>query len=132
MNIRAKSALVIATTLIIGILIGVFVLVPPIAKHHFKRIASMRHPEGFMRGMEHMIQPSESQAPEVHRLLEMYSQRFDEINDRHHTEMAALMDSLRADLTPILTDEQNDRLDKIGRRVRRFMHPPRDGGPAPR
>lgn len=132
MNTRAKSALVIVTTLIIGILIGVFVLVPPIAKHHFKRIASMRHPEGFIKGMEHMIRPSEAQAPEVHRLLDRYSQRFDEINDRHHAEMTALMDSLRTDLSPVLTDEQNERLDRMGQRARRSMPPPREGGPDPR
>jgi hypothetical protein len=129
MNIRAKSALIILTTLIIGILIGVFVVVPPVAKHHFKRIASMRRPEGFIRGMEHIIRPSESQAGAVSEVLDRYSARFDEINDRHHTEMTTLMDSLRYDLTPILTDEQNDRLDRVGKRVRRFMHPPKDGKP---
>jgi hypothetical protein len=124
MSIRAKTVFIIAITLIIGILIGTFVLVPPIARQHFKRIASMRRPEGFIKGMEHIIRPSESQAETVREVLDTYSRQFDEINDRHHTQMTALMDSLRADLTPILTDEQNDRLDRIAQRTRRFMSPP--------
>lgn len=124
MSIRAKTVFIIVITLVIGILIGALVLVPPIAKHHFKRIASMRRPEGFIKGMEHIIRPSESQAESVNEVLDRYSRQFDEINERHHLEMTALMDSLRNDLTPILTDEQNDRLDTIARRARRFMHPP--------
>jgi hypothetical protein len=124
MSVRAKTVFIIVVTLIIGILIGTFVLVPPIAKHHFKRIASMRRPEGFIKGMEHVIRPSESQAEAVNEVLDRYSRQFDEINDRHHAEMTALMDSLRSDLTPILTDEQNDRLDELAKRARHFVPPP--------
>jgi hypothetical protein len=75
-----------------------------------------------------LIEPEPDQAAAVRAVLDEHTDRFSDVNSRYHSEISALMDSLRKDLDPLLTDEQKARLDKGRdhfRKMRDHMMPPR-------
>ncbi len=123
MNLEVKSALIIAVTMIIGILIGTFIVAPQIARRYLTRIEMLRHEPGFARGIEGMILPDQSQRERIRPIIKKYGGRFETLFQRHREEVQALVDSLRAELDPLLTEEQRQRLERI--RSRRCLHPHR-------
>jgi len=124
MSLKCKTTLIIVITLIIGILIGTFLVAPPIARQRIRKIAKMRHREGFIRGLEQLIEPTDAQQDSIRIILVRYGERFEGVFERQRKEIIALMDSLRQQLDPILTDEQKARLERVARRARCLRPPP--------
>ena len=120
MSIHGKSALIIIGTLLIGIVIGVF-LVGPIAHHRMMPHIPRRGPEAFTPMLERVIRPSAEQEEAIREVLEKHSERLAEMHKDYRTEMTAIMDSLRKDLDPILSEEQKARLDERHGHFRDFM-----------
>jgi hypothetical protein len=119
MSVKWKSFFIIVAILVIGILIGVF-LAGPFMRHHVGRRHIDRGPEMFTQMMERVIQPTEEQREAVHAVLEEYSMRLEELHEDFRTEMVTTIDSLKADLDPLLTDEQKARLEERHDRLERF------------
>jgi hypothetical protein len=117
MSIHGKTALILLGTLVLGIIIGVL-LGGPIARHHLRHPFPRRGPEDFGAMMEMIIDPDETQREAIRDVLDRHSHRFMQINSRFRDEMSAMMDSLRQDLSPILTEEQQARLDERHGRLR--------------
>ena len=138
MSIQWKSTVIIISTLVIGILIGVF-LAGPVMHRHLRPPISERGPDGFASMLERIIQPTPDQEEAVGAVLAMHSARLDGMRAGFRDEMVALMDSLRVDLDPILTDEQKARLDDRHGHLKRLFHgkpdsrgrPPRPDGRGP-
>jgi hypothetical protein len=130
MNLKVKSSLIIIVTLIIGIVLGIIITQsffrPP---RIIDRIAELRSPEGFMDKFEKIINPDESQKEKIRYILQNHFEKMHNQSLEFRDRFKNLNDSLRADLNPILNDEQKERLDKM---TERFRQHERDGfGPRP-
>lgn len=131
MRARTKSVLILSATLLIGIVLG-GVISGAIVNRRLQQLTELRRPGGFEFFLEHAIQPEdEEQAEAIHDVLERMGPRFHEILERSHSEMEALRDSVRAELDPILTEEQKERLEARTRMRPGLMRPPGLRGPRP-
>ena len=119
MNIQAKSSLILVFTLLIGIALGVLIDRTLIHQSFVKRMERMQSPGAFMSNFERLIEPNEDQFNHVKKIVEKYSQRLFEQSQNTRQEMTAIMDSLKAELEPILTSEQKERLEQRFQRVGR-------------
>lgn len=126
MNVRTKTSLIILITFVIGLLLGIL-LDRTLMRYDFqKRIAQFRHPGGFIHMLERAIEPEAAQRDTLEKILAKYSERFFETATQSRTEMAAIMDSLRSELEPILTEEQKARIEQMRKRFesRKPFRPP--------
>jgi hypothetical protein len=134
MKTNTKTVLIIVATLLIGILIGA--LGSGFVVHRFAtRMADMRHRDMFVERMVELIEPAPEQEAEVRDILTRHAEEFTELADGFQEDTAALFDSLRSELDPVLTDEQKERLEERHERLGRFLklgrRPPhhKPGGP---
>lgn len=121
MNTRVKTILVIVITLAIGMVLGALIH-GAVMRNRVKDMAfRMRSNEGFMRRMEMIIQPDESQREALRKILRKHFQNMSQYQENFR----AMMDSLRTELEPILTEEQKKRLERgpFGPKGRRFEPP---------
>ena len=124
----------------LGILLGVVVDRTVIENHVKNRFTRMGNPRmiGFL--LERVIQPTPEQRKKIEKILDNYADKMFETRHQVMKKTAALMDSLRHDLEPILTEEQKKRMEEHRMRFeswekgkgqfrRRPMGPPFDGPP---
>lgn len=125
---RTKSIALLLTTLVLGIVLG-GVLNAWWARDRFDRIRQMQRPGGLETVLMNTIEPtSPEQREAIQQVLADASQRVRQMRMRHRREVRATVDSLRADLLPLLTDEQKARLNE---RLRNRRQPPRVQRPGP-
>ena len=124
MNLKVKSSLIIIVTLIIGMVLGViltrFFFRPP---NMFDKMSALRSPEGFVERFEKIIDPSDSQKEKIRYILQLHFERIHSQSQQFRNHFIELSDSLRADLDPILNEEQKERLDKMEERFREHNRP---------
>lgn len=127
MTDRTKSALLIVATLVIGMVLGSLVT-GAIAN---RRLDSLAEARGRMSAFfVDAIEPeSEEQAEAIRKVLDGAAPRFKEIFESTRGEMKRLSDSVMAELDPILTDAQKERLEKRMRFRPRRPPPPGMRGP---
>ena len=123
MTIHVKTALILLATMVLGIVLGVLIS-GAFLRHPMRPEREEALSELFVSRFERLIEPDEAQRDTVRAILQSYSRRFIEMHDKHHAEMAALMDSMNVDLSPILTEEQRRRVAEHTERRHRFMGPP--------
>lgn len=119
MNTKAKIALIIILTLVIGILLGA-TLNRTFMRHRIQKAFAHRNPMGMVSIMEEKIRPNPEQRKQIREILERHRIKSQEIRDRFMEEMQTEFESLEAELDPILTSEQKDRL------MRQFRRPWRE------
>ncbi len=124
MNLKVKSSLIIIVTLIIGIVLGIILtrsfFWPP---SMFDKMSALRSPEGFAERFERIIDPSESQKEKIREILQFHFQKMHNQSTEFRQRFMQINDSLRAELDPILNDDQKERLDKMERRFREHNRP---------
>ena len=118
MTIQVKTALILLTTLVIGVLLGML-LVGALARYHMGPRIGFPLSDHFVSRFERLIEPDEEQRDTVHKILESYSGKFADMHDKHFGEMTILMDSLHADLSSFLSEEQI-----VNLRARTHTQPP--------
>jgi hypothetical protein len=134
MSIQVKSTLIVLATLFLGVLIGIlgsrWLHEAPQFKPH-----EMRDPGNFIEFNERLIQPTTAQRDTIRKILIKYYSRFTELDRQHREDLKAVLDSMRKELDPILTDEQRKRMEhprhamphnEMGRRDPFPPGPPRD------
>ena len=121
MNIHVKTSLILIVTLLIGMILGALLGGALLRSRVKDRAARIRTPHGFANRMERIIQPDESQREAVREILLRHADRFSQFHDQ----FAALADSLKKDLDPILTEEQKLRLERMIYAPRRMHRPER-------
>jgi uncharacterized membrane-anchored protein YhcB (DUF1043 family) len=109
MNIKVKIALIIIVTLVIGIVLGAM-LNRAIMRHRIQRAFADRNPVGMVSFMERNIQPAEEQREQIRDILEKHRKKSAEMREKFMMDMKAEFESLEAELDPILTPEQKNRL----------------------
>ena len=134
---RIKSAVIIAVTLVIGMVLG-GLITAQLAHDRMDRIAALRSQRGFARFIERSIDyESPAQQEAVHEILDRTSVRMFEHLRRSREETASILDSARDELGKVLSPEQMEHLEQKLRRHSRDrpgpMHrddrPPRDQRP---
>jgi hypothetical protein len=116
MTANTKSLILLASTLIVGFVLGLFADAM-LVRARRDRIADMRRPPGLMAHLERVIEPRDSaQADTVRAVLRGIAAGNSEILRGANERLRAHMDSARVVLAPLLDDEQRARLDaEIGR-----------------
>lgn len=116
---KSKSIIIIVSTLILGVVIGL--LTSRFFIHHrIDKLAGMRHVDGFVNVMENVIRPSENQTEMIRKILTNQYKRISEFRVQHIVKLQVIMDSLKIELEPYLTDKQLERFEKMNSRRRRF------------
>ncbi|MBN1154118.1 hypothetical protein JXB12_04280 [candidate division KSB1 bacterium] len=136
MNVKKKSYIILLATFIIGIMIGIMLDRCFMSPRKIDKIAYMKTRERLAGIIFHVVQPKEDQIDDIKRILEDHSQRFMKIENESRENVAAAFDSLMKDLSPILTDKQEERLQNKLKRLRNWEkwrshppHPPREHRP---
>ena len=122
MQTKAKSLIILITTFLLGIILGVVGSNLFIPRHVRGKLDRMRTPEGFVAVYERIIQPAAAQKDTLDTILRNYFNRFNTRSAENYHQFRSLEDSLYQELQPLLTDEQQKRLEAYKQRVRK----PRD------
>ncbi len=120
MTARTKSTLLLLGTLLIGMLLGVFVHTLMV-ENRIERLTSLRSQAGFVRFMDKMIEPTDDvQREAIRDVLEETAERL----NMHHAEsretVEEIMESFRASLDSLLTEEQINALNERMERKRHY------------
>jgi len=132
MKIQTKTALILIGTLLIGVVIGV--LGSGFAMRWMtKKFADRPFSARFAGVYERIIGPDDANRDTVLAILEKHAGLIEEFRQSHDATMKAYMDSLKAELDPLLTPEQKQRLTELHERMRErfehFRHRPGAGRP---
>ena len=79
---KSKSLIIIGSVLVIGIILG-GLSARFFIDNRIKNFERMRHPEGFARVFERMLDLSDEQAEMVHQVLEVHHERFLALSKEH-------------------------------------------------
>lgn len=126
MKTQAKTTIILITIFILGILIGI-VADRTYVKHQMKkRFTQMRNPQMLKFVLERIIEPNPEQKEKIDEILKKYDDKFADARFSIMKETRTLMDSLRKELEPILTEEQKERLKEHSERfmMRDWRRPP--------
>ncbi len=113
---RRKSILILAMTLVVGILIGL--LVPGFIhkwenRGRFDNKEREQNPNRkreFAGLMNRVLQPDSVQAKQMQPILAWAAIQIDSVGSQANQRMGSIFDSLKIQLKPILTAEQQERL----------------------
>lgn len=128
MNIKVKTALIIISTLIIGIIFG-FLLSRAYLHHRIRRAFTMLNPNMFMTYFEHTINPTPEQREQIRKIIQKHAKTVTELQKDLREGMESSFESLRKELDSILTPEQKERMEKMMRDRKPWR--PRDRRPWP-
>ena len=126
-----KSVLILFATLLIGMVIGSLVT-GALNNRRLDRLVEMRSGRGMAYFLEEVVRPeSPEQREQIRAVLEAAGTRFAVEMEGSSDRMRQLADSVRAELEPLLTPEQRERLDERMRITRGRMPfgPPGARGP---
>lgn len=120
MNLRTKTILILIGTLVLGGIVGAFVT-GAVVDQRMERLHTLRTQHGFAESMEQAIGiTDESQRMEVRPILQEASVRLEENMSECKAAGRGIIDSMRAELRPLLDEQQEQRLEeyfqKHGRR----------------
>jgi len=113
---RRKSILILCATLLVGILVGL--LVPGF----FHKYEGRRHGRGgremsnegkkewFAGTIYRVVKPDSAQAKQIKPITDWAAQQIEAIEVSSNSQMSAVLDSVKAQLKPIRTEEQQQRL----------------------
>jgi hypothetical protein len=127
MNASTKSALLLAGTLVAGLVLGA-AGAGALARQRRAELGTLGRPPGFARHVEEVLQPRDSvQRAQLQPVIERAAARNQRIIREANVNLRGSIDSLRAELAPLLDDAQRDRL----ARMTRTMPPFGPGRPRP-
>ena len=123
---RRKSILILCATLIVGILIGLLV---PGFFHKYqggrqhgrggRDMGNERKKEWFASTIYRIVKPDSVQAKQIKPIADWATQRIEAIEIFSNARMNAVLDSVKSQLKPILTEEQQQRLDEFNTRAKK-------------
>ncbi|MFC1725276.1 hypothetical protein ACFL4T_06590 [candidate division KSB1 bacterium] len=111
MTVKTKITAMFITTFVVGIIVGALIN-GAFHKRRISRINEMRQRGGFTEFIIETVQPDEIQLIKVREILEKYSVRLSEIRGKSRTDFEANSDSMRTELSSVLTPEQNTLLEQ--------------------
>ena len=115
MNTKIKSGIFLLTTLLIGFVIG-FLTSTQVKESRIRELRTFGSPEGFKYMMEHMLELNDEQKDAIRPVVDEYAKKNFELMKNFRGEFSILMKEFHKELTPYLTHEQIERLNKFGER----------------
>ena len=109
MNIKVKTTLIIIITLALGIFIGAM-LNRALLQHRIRSVFSMRNPNRLVPIYEEIIKPDTTQSELIREILIKHAQQTSEIRASFRQQMQSALESMRAEIEPLLTPTQKKRL----------------------
>ena len=123
-TIRRRSILILIATLIFGIILGLLI---PAAINKIGRRAQERssHSSGdgshrrhrFVSTLHQVLKPDSVQSRQIKPVMQWAAARIDSIEMSANTQVEAVFDSISIRLTPVLNEEQRERLEDFHHRV---------------
>jgi len=110
MKAKAKSFIILLVTFALGIILGVMISNTFVRSHFRGKIDRLRTPEGFIGMYERIIVPEEAQRDTLQVILRNHFEKMKIQGEEGFHKFQSLEDSLDQALNPILTQEQNQRL----------------------
>ena len=113
MNIKTKTAFIAIVTLVLGIAIGM--MISPLKKDPSKSATtkrSGRSSHDYVSHLKRVILPEETQQDTVENVLRRHKETLDKMSSAYKQNMNMTTEALRRELSAILTQEQQERLDK--------------------
>jgi len=111
MSTKVKSSLIVLTTLLLGVVLGAL-STGALQKKKQALQNRMPHHERFERIMQRIIQPTGEQAQQIQAILDKRYDQIAGLQESFQDQIFALYDSMRTDLSQILTPAQQERLDR--------------------
>lgn len=112
MTARTKSALMLFSTLLIGVLLG-SLITGAVHNRRMRNLVEMRSARGLVHYFEDVVRPeTEEQREAIRAILDEAAPKFAQAMTESRERMRFLSDSVRAELDPLLTSEQRERLDE--------------------
>ncbi len=111
MKTELKVTLVLIATLVIGIIIGVLGR-GVLTKRHHQKLDKDERTELFVSRVEETVDPDSSQKPKVEAIARRAAEKIGVLFEHHDAEMAILVDSMKHELSAILTVDQQQRLNQ--------------------
>ncbi len=119
MNTKTKSVFVLIAVFILGALLGV-VVDRTIVENQMRQRFSRAQGPGMARViLERIIRPTPEQKVQIDSILEKYGERLQKLRSATRLKTLNLMDSMRVEIEPILTEEQKERMEQHIERMRR-------------
>jgi hypothetical protein len=128
MSTTLKSMAILLATLCIGIMVGVLGSRLYI-EHRVQKFRDIRGEQMFGGIMEEIIQPTPEQADTLKSIFAKYQKSMQKMNGQFRSQTKAILDSMHAEIAPLLTKEQLKRLEE--RRMNPSFRPPFEGRPMP-
>jgi hypothetical protein len=127
MKPATQSAIILAATLVIGFVVGVFAT-GALGNRRLARVERLRERGGFIEHMEHAIQPhDQTQRSAILPILLATAQRNRMIIDSARAELLTAFEEMIAELEPLLDEAQLRRVAETARFTDPFRPPPRPG-----
>jgi hypothetical protein len=114
---RRNSILILCATLIVGILIGLLV---PGFVHKYRGggqhgrggrdMGNKSKKEWFASTIYRVVKPDSAQAKQIKPIADWASQQIEAVEVSSNSQMSDILDSVKVQLKPILTEEQQQRL----------------------
>lgn len=118
MNVKAKTFLIIALTLLIGIVVGGLTH-RIVMEKRIKRAFSIRNPEHLVSQYEKTLNPDSKQAKQLREILNKHAKTIEELRYDFQEDMLSANETLDKELNKILTPAQKRRLQRRPFRPRR-------------
>ena len=110
MSTRTKSILLLSGVLLLGMLLGALAS-GTLSNRRLARIAELRTSRGMAFVLEEVVRPeTEEQRRAFREAVEEMAPAYADVFERTGTELRALNDSVLAQVRPLLTEEQTERL----------------------
>lgn len=123
-SLNIRTILVLAGTLLIGFALGVLTAVQ-IRNAHLKKFRSYATREGFSYWTLHVIDPTPQQREQLLPVIRKYANENNKLRKEYRDDFINLMKEFKNELDPLLTQEQIDRIEKMGHsKRRRYPHKP--------
>lgn len=109
MSMKLKVTFIIIITLVLGIVVG-FMLNRTYSQRRVRNILSRRSPEFFVTFYERTLEPDTKQSKMIREILDTHAKQVLDIRENFQEELQSLFESMKAEIDPMLTPEQKERL----------------------
>ncbi|MCF8364773.1 MAG: hypothetical protein K9H16_03275 [Bacteroidales bacterium] len=121
---KTKSILIVASTLIIGFIIG-FLANGFLTRQKFESFVRQGSHDAFKFRMMDIIHPDESQVKDIEPILEDFAREAHQNIESSKEQMKVLHEELMDALKPYLNNDQLERLDRANERFREVWERPK-------
>lgn len=125
MDTKKKSFFFISATFIVGLILG-FMIHVMLMNNRIERFNEIAKPGGLSNYMIRRLDLTQNQKQKLKPTFEKFKMESDEIRYLIHSKMDSLMQELKSEIKPVLTEEQYEEFLRLSKRPQHF--PPKRMG----